>query len=238
MLSIGHIDTKQGCLMIWSLSRFKCEASKPWVDLPGIGVLMKFRGMYGYYHGQCVRKSILLCKSSPPLVSLPANNIEMYDLHEYRGIPKTQNNRCHFPKNTLLRQPFSLLCCLNTGVCAEERVNADTALQMGNQILNGLYVCDVQDYVFKNRNQVITMENIVEVSIGGEKIRIDPQVFFQCLVTAAVNSGELKAVFLYEPCSYPPALFESQHAMLEADKDALANNIWKALPMKDPELPQ
>ena len=82
------------------------------------------------------------------------------------------------------------------------------------------------------------MENKVEVSIGGEKIRIDPQVLFQCLVTAAVNSGELKAVFLYKPCSYPPVLFESQHAMLEADKDALANSVWKALPMKDPELPQ
>ena len=123
-------------------------------------------------------------------------------------------------------------------MCVEERVNADKALQVGNQVWNGLYVCDVQGYVFTKKNQVITMENKVEVSIGDEKIGIDQQVLFQHLLTAAVNSGELKEVFLYEPCSYPLALFESQHAMLEADKDALANSIWKALPMKDPELPQ
>ena len=55
-------------------------------------VLMKFRGSYGYSQGQCVRKSILLCKSSPSSLSQPANNTEMYDLHDKRGIPKTQTN--------------------------------------------------------------------------------------------------------------------------------------------------
>ena len=108
------------------------------------------------------------------------------------------------------RIPFSgksSLRCLNTGVCAEESVNADQALQDGNQILNGLYGCDVQDYVFKKRNQAITME---QKGKGREKICIDPQLLFQCLVTAGVNSGELKEVFQYELCNYPPALFESR----------------------------
>ena len=138
------------------------------------------------------------------------------------------------------RTPFSSnspLHSLDTGVCAEESVNADQALAVGEQILNTMYGCNVLDYVFKKKNQVITMEKKVEVSLGGVKIDIDPQLLFQRLVTAGVNSGELKEVFQYELCSYPPALFESQHAMLKADKAALANNIWKALPMKDPELP-
>ena len=138
--------------------------------------------------------------------------------------------------------PFSCnpsLCCQNTGACAEEHVNADQALQVGNQTLDGLYGCEMYR-VMSSRRRIkwLLWKKRVEVSIGGEKICIDPRLLFQCLVTAWVNSGELKEVFLYEPCSYPPALFESQHAVLEADKDALADNIWKALPMKDPELPQ
>ena len=115
-------------------------------------------------------------------------------------------------------------------------MNANQALEVKNQILNGLYRCDVYDYVFKKKNQVLTMEK--KVSNGSKKIGIDPQLSFQRLVTAGVNSGEPKEVFQHEPYSYPPALFESQHAILEANKDALANSIWKGLPMKDPELPQ
>ena len=69
---------------------------------------------------------------------------------------------------------------------------------MENQILNGLYGWDVQDYVFKKSNQVITMEQKVKVSIGGENIGIDPQLggekigidaqlLFQRLVTAGIQ---------------------------------------------------
>ena len=68
-------------------------------------------------------------------------------------------------------------------MCAEERVSADQALLVGNQILNDLNGCDVQDYVSKKKNQVITMEKKVEFSIGCEKIGIDPQLLFQFLVT-------------------------------------------------------
>ena len=97
----------------------------------------------------------------------------MYDLHDKERDTQDTNKliaaitpRTPFSSNPSLR-------CLNTGVCAKESVNADQALQVGNQILNGLYGWDVQDYVFKKRNQVITMEKNVTVFIWGEKIGID-----------------------------------------------------------------
>ena len=71
-------------------------------------------------------------------------------------------------------------------------MNADQALQVESKIPNGLYRCDIHDYVFNKKNQVITMENKVEVSITGKKIGIDLQILFQRLVTVKINSGELK----------------------------------------------
>ena len=82
-------------------------------------------------------------------------------------------------------------------------MNADQALQVGKQILDGLYGCSVLEYVVKKKNQVVTMEKKHVVSIGGEPIAIDPQLLSQRLITAGVYSGELKEVFQYELCSYP-----------------------------------
>ena len=47
-------------------------------------------------------------------------------------------------------------------------------------------------------------------------------------------------VFKYELCSYPPALFQTTDILLEADKPALAEAIWKQLPLavRNTVLPQ
>ena len=146
---------------------------KPLVDLPGVGVSMKFRGLYGYSQGQCVQKLILLRKSSPPLVSLSANSINMYNLHDKRGMPNIQT--------------------------------------------------------WKRKLRFLS-----EV----KRLTLTHNFYFN------VWSQPESTVVSWKKCSctshvvIPQALFESQHAMLDMDKDALANNIWKALPVKDPELPQ
>ena len=41
------------------------------------------------------------------------------------------------------------------------------------------------------------------------------------------SCDDLTDVFKYELCSYPPALFQTTDILLEADKPALAEAIWK-----------
>ena len=66
---------------------------------------------------------------------------------QHRDVRSARQERDTQDTNKLIaaispRTPFSgipSLRCLNTEVCAEDSVNADQALQVGNQILNGLY---------------------------------------------------------------------------------------------------
>ena len=84
---------------------------------------------------------------------------------------------------------------------------------------------DVNQYVFRKRNQVITPESKSTIKIDGEKVNIDPQLLFQRLVVAGTQGINLLDAFQYELCSYPPALFETKHVLLKANKLALAKVI-------------
>ena len=55
------------------------------------------------------------------------------------------------------------------------------------------------------------------------------------LVLAAKATQDLEAVFKYELCSYPPALFESPFLLREAQKPVLADAIWSLL--QTPNIP-
>ena len=46
---------------------------------------------------------------------------------------------------------------------------------------------------------------------------------------------DLEVVFKYELCSYPPALFESQFLLREAQKPVLADTLWSLL--QTPNIP-
>jgi len=78
------------------------------------------------------------------------------------------------------------------------------------------------------------------VKTGKETVLIDPQLLFQRLSTAGSRCDDLTDVFKYELCSYPPALFQTIDVLLEADKPALAEAIWKQLPLvvRNTVLPQ
>ena len=79
------------------------------------------------------------------------------------------------------------------------------------------------------KNQVVTLGlKSSSVKIDGDKIQIDLQLLFQRLTTVIQSSDELESAFKHELCSYPSALFDSSLLLLEADKPALADAIWKA----------
>ena len=73
-----------------------------------------------------------------------------------------------------------------------------------------------------------------------ESVLIDAQLLFQRVSTAGSHCDDLTDVFKCELCSYPPALFQTSYILLEADKPALAEAIWKQLPLavRNTVLPQ
>ena len=77
-------------------------------------------------------------------------------------------------------------------------------------------------YTFQKKNQVVAL-----VKIDGDSIQIDLLLLFQRLTTVMQSLDDLELAFKHELCRYPPALFDSSLLLLEADKPALANEIWK-----------
>ena len=97
------------------------------------------------------------------------------------------------------------------------------------KILDGMVDKKVFDHTFKKKDQVVTFDTRSSVEAGKECVLIDPQLLFQRLSAAGSRCDDLTDVFKYEPCSYPPALFQTSYSLLEADKPALAEAIWKQL---------
>ena len=67
----------------------------------------------------------------------------------------------------------------------------------------------VEDYVFRKADQATTLGSRSIVKVKGESVTVDPQLIFQRLVTVGQHSENVSSLFKYEPCTHPPALFES-----------------------------
>ena len=192
------------------------------------------------------------------LFSRPSCSAVNVAMHEFTGVhfvtsdqhkdmSKARHERDVMDTDKLIdflssHQPFSTASTLHgidTGVCAAAGVNANIAVCVGNKILASMEGQNVLKYVFKKIDQVITMDRTSQVRVGrSQSVDIDPQLLFQRLVTAGSNCGELHEVFKYELCSYPPALFHSVDTLLETDKPALANAMWKLISNHDVDVPE
>ena len=104
-------------------------------------------------------------------------------------------------------------------------VNVDSARDEGSALLAGMEGKTVAERIFKRNDQAVTLDTKSAVKIDGATVQIDPQLLFQWLTVAAKAIDNLEAVFKYERCSYPPALFDSS-LFPEA---LLANAIWALL---------
>ena len=115
-------------------------------------------------------------------------------------------------------------------------VNVDKAKAVGSVILDDMEGKAVAEYVFKRAKQAVTLGTKAAVRIDGDVIQIDPQLLFQRLTLAAKSRDNLEAIFKYELCSYPPALFSGPQFLRDAQKPVLANAIWTLLPQSIPGL--
>ena len=112
------------------------------------------------------------------------------------------------------------------GVHANDTVNVDDAKDIGQGILASMTGTFVTEFAFKRSNQAVTLATKSSVKFDGEKIQVDPQLLFQRLIVALKSLNDMKAIFKFELCSYPPALFDSSLMLLQPHKPALANAIW------------
>ena len=145
-------------------------------------------------------------------------------------------------RRTLLeRNPFTSdtsLRSICTGVHAHSTVNVDRAKDVGNAILAGMEDMTVAEYTFKRNYQVITLATKSAIKIDGITVQIDPQLLFQRLTLAAKTTDNIKDVFKYELCNYPPTLFDTSLLLREPQKPMLANAIWNLLTQDTPEIPE
>lgn len=130
-----------------------------------------------------------------------------------------------------LHDPFgsdSTLHNIISGVVAGEEVNVDEAKSTGNVIIKSLTGKSVHDFVFKKSNQSITMGSKTGVSTKEDNFQVDPQHLFQrlCLVASTISLDDQKSYFEYELSNHPTSLFDDSGLPREANKPALANEMW------------
>ena len=140
------------------------------------------------------------------------------------------------------RNPFSSekeLRSISSGVVASEKTNVDNAKQLGSEIVKNMEGQKVQEIVLRKKDQVIIMTDTATLKIDQDSIKIDPQLLFQRLITAAQGSvpvEDLKDFFGHELCTFPPSLFESDHLMRTANKATLANEMIRCAKLNNEEL--
>ena len=162
-----------------------------------------------------------------------------------KNITQARQSRDWKDTQTLLiylleRNPFTSDASLRsicTGVHAHSSVNVDKAKDVGDVILASMEGKTVAEYTFKRNYQVITLDTKSAIKIDGITVQIDPQLLFQRLTLAAKTTDNIKDIFKYELCSYPPALFDTSLLLRKSQKPMLANAIWNLVTQDTPEIP-
>ena len=166
------------------------------------------------------------------LTGVQYNTSEQHKDLNTAGQGKYIADSCELLEFLKSRNPFSDNCSLRsiaTGITGDISVNVDTAKYVGEKILTSMAQQKVLQHSFKKKDRAVTLSTSA-VKLNNETIQIDPQLFFQRLITAETRNDQLEEIFQFELCSYPPAIFEARYAMRPANKPALADAIWVLMP--------
>ena len=79
----------------------------------------------------------------------------------------------------------------------------------------------VAQYTFKRSNQVTTTQSKSSVDVDGQPIHVDPELLFQSLIAI----DDRKAIFRFELCSYPSALFDETLMPRASQKAVLSGPV-------------
>ena len=102
---------------------------------------------------------------------------------------------------------------------AHVTVNVELARDVGIKILNDMNGKTPANHSFKKKDQAITLAVKSSVKVQDDNLQVDPDLLFQCIASfAAKLPDSLENAFVYELCSYHPALFDSSLFLREAQK--------------------
>ena len=86
----------------------------------------------------------------------------------------------------------------------------------------------VEAFTLRKANEAVTLSSKSTVKIKGKYVTVDPQLLFQRLITIRERYEDVRSLFQYELCNYPPALFDSSCLPL-ATKKAVLDTLWKTM---------
>ena len=111
------------------------------------------------------------------------------------------------------------------GVTADNKVNADKAKEIGCKIIENMIGQCIDTYSFKRKEQIVPMSSRTSIHIEGDTVQVDPELLFQRLLATVPSSQDLRDLFTYELCTYPPALFDANALPREATKSVLVDQL-------------
>ena len=143
----------------------------------------------------------------------------------------------------LPRKPFDNtkeLINTHTGEVADNNVNAETAVSIGNHVLKQMKGELVSSYTFKKKESAVVMKSMSTIEIEDDTVTVDPQLLCQRLLASVqgmVADVDIQMAFTYELSNYPSSLVGSDGLLRAEDKPKLANEIWKIAGDPTNELP-
>ena len=131
------------------------------------------------------------------------------------------------------RNPFAESTSLRiivTGVNVTGDVDVCRAKEIGQQIMDSMTGIPVAQYMFKRSDQMTTLQSKSLVRVDGQPIHVDPELLLQYIIVSSNAMEDRKALFRFELCSYPSALFDDTFTPRAPPKAVLPNAIWTCLP--------
>ena len=121
---------------------------------------------------------------------------------------------------------------------AHATVNVELARDVGIKILNDMNGKTPANQSFKKKDQAITLAVKSSVKVQDDNLQVDPDLLLQRLASFAAKLPDSpENAFVYELCSYPPALFDSSLFLREPQKSQFGDAIWSMIQHPEISLP-
>ena len=128
------------------------------------------------------------------------------DMKDTHALLLTMSERNPFAESTSLRN-------IVTGVNVTGDVDVCRAKEIGQKIMDSMTGIPVVQYTFKRSDQVTTLQPKSSVRVDGQPIHVDPELLLQHHIVSSNGIEDRKALFRFELCSYPSALFDDTSAL-------------------------
>ena len=146
---------------------------------------------------------------------------QRHDMKDTHTLLLTMSERNPFAESTSLRRNIM------TGVNATGDIDVCRAKEIRQKIMDLMTGIPVAQYTFKRSDQVTTLQSKSSVRVDGQPIHVDPELLFQVASNAI---DDRKALFHFELCSYPSALFDDTlMPRLESTTDSRSGERYRDL---------